>query len=179
MIAREAAPAEVYGDSAYGTGDLRAALTGAGHQLVIKPGPLKPAVEGGFTTDDFTVDETAGTVTCPAGMTRRITARRAVIFGAACRACPLRGRCTTAREGRTLHLHQHDALLRGARADWSTQLCARTTASTAPTSSVSSPRSPAAAGGASNSATGAQPAATPGSSAGPPASTCATSSAGA
>ena len=40
MIAREAAPAEVYGDSAYGTGDLRAALTGAGHQLVIKPGPL-------------------------------------------------------------------------------------------------------------------------------------------
>jgi Transposase DDE domain len=39
MIARETAPAEVYGDSAYGTGDLRAALTGAGHQLVIKPGP--------------------------------------------------------------------------------------------------------------------------------------------
>jgi hypothetical protein len=116
MIAREAEPAEVYGDSAYGTGDLRAAL--AGHQLVIKPGPLKPAVEGGFTTDDFTVDEAAGTVTCPAGITRRITARRAVIFGAACRACPLRQRCTTARDGRTLHLHQHDALLRGARADW-------------------------------------------------------------
>ncbi len=52
MIARETAPAEVYGDSAYGTGDLRAALTGAGHHLVIKPGPLKPAVEGGFTADD-------------------------------------------------------------------------------------------------------------------------------
>ena len=36
MIARETAPAEVYGDSAYGTGDLRAALTAgrapAGHQ---------------------------------------------------------------------------------------------------------------------------------------------------
>jgi Transposase DDE domain/Transposase domain (DUF772) len=121
MIAREAAPAEVYGDSACGTGDLRAALTGAGHQLVSKPGPLQPAVEGGFTTGDFTVDEAAGTVTCPAAVTRRITARRAVIFGAACRTCPLRSRCTTARAGRTLHLHEHDALLRGARADWAAQ----------------------------------------------------------
>jgi hypothetical protein len=121
MIARETAPAEVYGDSAYGTGDLRAALTAEGHQLVIKPGPHKPAVKGGFTTDDFTVDETAGTVTCPAGVTRRITARRAVIFGAACRTCPLRSRCTTAKEGRTLHLHPHDALLREARADWAGQ----------------------------------------------------------
>jgi hypothetical protein len=121
MIAQEAAPAEVYGDSAYGTGDLRAALAGAGHQLVIKPGPLKPAVEGGFTTDDFTVDEAAGAVTCPAGITRPITARRSVIFGAACRTCALRERCTAARNGRTLNLHEHDALLRGARADWAAQ----------------------------------------------------------
>src|SRR5207253_1710198 len=43
----------VYGDSAYGTGDLRAALDDAGHTAVIKPKPLKPAVEGGFTLDDF------------------------------------------------------------------------------------------------------------------------------
>ena len=121
MLAREAAPAEVYGDSAYGTGGLRAALTAAGHQLVIKPGPLKPAVKGGFTKDDFTVDEAAGTVTCPAAVTRLITARRAVIFGAACRTCPLRSRCTTAKDGRTLHLHPRDALLREARADWAAQ----------------------------------------------------------
>jgi hypothetical protein len=39
-----------YGDSAYGTGDLRAAITAAGHRAVIKPGPLLPAVAGGFTT---------------------------------------------------------------------------------------------------------------------------------
>jgi hypothetical protein len=56
-----------YGDSAYGTGELRAAIGQAGHTAVIKPGPLKPAVDGGFTTDDFTVDEKAGTATCPAG----------------------------------------------------------------------------------------------------------------
>jgi len=107
-----------YGDSAYGTGDLRDAIGKAGHQAVIKPKPVQPAVEGGFTVDDFTVDAAAGTVTCPAGITRQVTARNAVIFGAACRACPLREKCTTAKDGRTLHLHEHDGLLRAARADW-------------------------------------------------------------
>jgi hypothetical protein len=107
-----------YGDSAYGTGDLREAIGNAGHRAVIKPWPLLPAVKGGFTADDFTVDPAAGTVTCPAGITRKITARNAAIFGVACRDCPLRERCTTAKDGRTLHLHEHDALLRAARADW-------------------------------------------------------------
>jgi hypothetical protein len=121
LIGREAGKAEVYGDSAYGTGDLRAALEQAGHTAVIKPRPLKPAVEGGFTLDDFTVDEAAGTVTCPAGITRPITARRTVAFRAACRTCPLRHRCTTRKDGRTLILHEHDALLRAARHNWATQ----------------------------------------------------------
>src|SRR5271165_7375844 len=58
-----------YGDSAYGTGDLRGAIDDAGHAAVIKPKPLQAPVEGGFTVDDFTVDEQAGTVTCPAGHT--------------------------------------------------------------------------------------------------------------
>jgi hypothetical protein len=58
------------------------------------------------------VDEAAATVTCPAGLTRRISPTRAVVFGAACRSCPLRERCTTAKDGRTLHLHEHDALQR-------------------------------------------------------------------
>jgi hypothetical protein len=107
-----------YGDSAYGTGELRAAIAGAGHQAVIKPWRLLPAVEGGFTADDFTVNAVARTVTCPAGITRHLTAKNAVIFGAACRDCPLRQQCTTARNGRTLHLHEHDGLLRAARADW-------------------------------------------------------------
>lgn len=38
---------------------------------------------------------------------------------AACRDCPLRDRCTAAKAGRTLHLYEHDGLLRAARADWS------------------------------------------------------------
>jgi hypothetical protein len=111
-------PHEWYGDSAYGTGDLRAAMKQAGHTAVIKPRPLKPAVEGGFTLDDFSVDETTGTVTCPAGVTRHISARRNVTFGAACRGCPLRARCTANKTGRALILHEHDTLLRAARHDW-------------------------------------------------------------
>jgi transposase len=121
FLSAEDEPAEVFGDSAYGTGELRAALRASGHRAVIKPGPLKPAVEGGFTVDDFTVDEAAGTVTCPAGITRRVTACRSVCFGAACRGCPLRSRCTTSKSGRILMLHQHDALLRAARRAWAVQ----------------------------------------------------------
>jgi Transposase domain (DUF772)/Transposase DDE domain len=107
-----------YGDTAYGTGELRETIEQTGHQAVIKPKPLRPAVPGGLTRDDFTVDEQAGTVTCPAGVTRPITPGRAVIFGAACARCPLRARCTKSKAGRTLVLHPHDRLLRAARAAW-------------------------------------------------------------
>jgi hypothetical protein len=114
----DAAPREWYGDSAYGTGDLREAINQAEHQAVIKPKPVQPAVDGGFTIDDFTVDETAGTVTCPHQVTRVITRSRYAVFGAACRTCPLRQQCTTSKDGRTIRLHPHDALLRQARRDW-------------------------------------------------------------
>ena len=43
---------------------------------MIKPWPLRPAVPGGFTLDDFTVDEAAGTATCPNGLTRPISRTR-------------------------------------------------------------------------------------------------------
>jgi hypothetical protein len=109
-------PVQVLGDSAYGTGDALAALAGAGHTAVIKPWPLRPVVAGGFTLDDFTVDESAGTATCPQGITRPISRTRHVTFGAACRGCPLRARCTTAADGRTLRLHEHHALQRAHRA---------------------------------------------------------------
>jgi hypothetical protein len=109
-------PVQVLADSAYGTGDALAALAAAGHTAVIKPWPLRPAVTGGFTLDDFTVDEAAGIATCPHGVTRPISRTRAVTFGAACRGCPLRQRCTTATDGRTLKLHPHDALQRAHRA---------------------------------------------------------------
>jgi transposase len=107
-----------YGDSAYGTGDLRDAIGKAGHDAVIKPKPLRPPVEGGFTVDDFTVDEEAGTVTCPARNTVVLSRTRIATFGALCRDCPLRARCTTCKTGRKLVLHERDDLLRAARRDW-------------------------------------------------------------
>ena len=107
---------EVYGDSAYGSGEARAAYRQAGHDTVIKPGPLRPAVPGGFTLDDFAINESAGTVTCPAGLTRPMSPARTVTFGAACAGCPLRERCTTARDGRSMTIHPHEELLRAARA---------------------------------------------------------------
>jgi hypothetical protein len=107
---------EVYGDSAYGSGEARAAHRDAGHDTVIKPKPLQPAVSGGFTLDDFAVSEDDGTVTCPAGVTRPMSPARTVTFGAACAGCPLRQRCTTARDGRSMTIHPHEGLLRAARA---------------------------------------------------------------
>jgi hypothetical protein len=107
-----------YGDSAYGTGDLRDAIGKAGHQAVIKPKPLRAPVEGGFTVDDFTVSEEQGTVTCPAGHSVALSRTRIATFGALCRDCPLRERCTTCKTGRKLVLHERDDLLRQARADW-------------------------------------------------------------
>jgi IS5 family transposase len=111
-------PLAWYGDSAYGTGDLRGAICDAGHRAVIKPKPLRPPAAGGLTVDDFAVDEQAGTVTCPAGHTVKLSRTRVATFGASCRDCPLRSRCTTCKTGRKLVLHQRDDLLRAARADW-------------------------------------------------------------
>ncbi|MDT2009386.1 hypothetical protein FXW78_46135 [Rhodococcus opacus] len=107
---------QVYGDSAYGTGEARAAYRAAGHDTVIKPKPLRPAVDGGFTLDDFTVDEAGGTVTCPAGHSRPMSPKRTVTFGRVCAGCPLRSRCTTAQDGRSMTIHPHGELLRAARA---------------------------------------------------------------
>ena len=73
---------------------------------------------GGLTVDDFAVDEQAGTVTCPAGHTVKLSRTRVATFGVLCRDCPLRSRCTTCKTGRKLVLHQRDDLLRAARADW-------------------------------------------------------------
>jgi Transposase DDE domain/Transposase domain (DUF772) len=115
LLADEPDPVEVLGDSAYGTGELLAAAADGGHTPIIKPWPLRSAVAGGFTLDEFTVDEAAGTVTCPNGLTARITRTRKAVFGARCRDCPLQARCTTSPTGRILRLHPHDALQRAHR----------------------------------------------------------------
>ncbi len=86
------------------------AITDARHTPLVKPWAIRLALPGGFDLDDFTVDEVAGTVICPNGITRGITKARKVVFEAVCSGCPLRSRCTTAARTRTLQLHEHDAL---------------------------------------------------------------------
>jgi IS5 family transposase len=103
---------EVLGDSAYATGDMLHTLAGKKWTPLLKPWPIKPAVEGGFTIDDFCHDLDAGTLTCPAGVTRTITAKNNAIFGTACRGCALVDQCTASASGRTVHIHQHDQLQR-------------------------------------------------------------------
>ena len=87
---------------------------------VIKPPPLRTAIEGGYTLDDFAIDTTTNTVTCPENITVAITRARRANFGANCAACPVRYRCTTATRGRAITVHPHHDLLAAARA----QACA-------------------------------------------------------
>jgi hypothetical protein len=115
LLAGEDRGLQVLGDSAYGTAQARLALADAGHSVVVKPIPLRTVIEGGFTRDDFVVDESAGHVTCPAGHTVAITRTRKAVFGSRCRGCPLRARCTTAKAGRKMTLHAHDSVLFDAR----------------------------------------------------------------
>jgi IS5 family transposase len=115
LLAGEPPGLQVLGDAAYGGGETRAALTAAGHVQTIKPIPLRPAVPGGFTKDDFAIDLQAKTVTCPAGQTVAVTPAGKAIFDWRCGPCPLRARCTTAKQGRTLNLHPHEAELVAAR----------------------------------------------------------------
>ena len=59
---------EVLGDSAYGSGPVRADLAERGHTAVIKPWPTarNPYLDDDqFRRDDFRIDYTARTVTCP------------------------------------------------------------------------------------------------------------------
>ena len=85
---------------------------------MIKPKPVQPAVPGGFTIDDFTVDEQAGAVTCPGWYHPAGHARAQCHLRRRPRHLPARERCTTSRSGRTVSLHPHDGLLRAARAAW-------------------------------------------------------------
>jgi Transposase DDE domain len=70
---------------------------------------------GGFTIHDFRIDRHGGMVRCPAGVTAPITSSGRISFARECPSCPLRRRCTTARQGRILHLHPHEDELRAAR----------------------------------------------------------------
>jgi IS5 family transposase len=118
LLADEAPGLQVLADAAYAGGETRACLRGAGHDQAIKPNPLRTAVPGGFNRDDFIVDHATRTMTCPAGHTVAITTKGNATFGVRCRDCPLRDQCTTAKDGRIVHIGEHDTELVEARRAW-------------------------------------------------------------
>lgn len=115
LLAEEAPGTEVLADSAYGSGPTRAALRQARHVQTIKAIPLRRAVPGGFTRDDFAIDHAGRRATCPAGHTVAIAPSGSASFGRHCRGCPLRARCTRARDGKSLTVSEHDVELVAAR----------------------------------------------------------------
>lgn len=119
--AEPADDAAVYGDSAYGAGQVLAHLH-AHHidaKTKVQP-PVAPA--GKFTKDQFAIDLDAATVTCPNGITiaiRPVTGHNRhagkADFGRACASCPLRTHCTTSKTGRQITIGHWESHLATAR----------------------------------------------------------------
>jgi IS5 family transposase len=121
LLHGEGSGLQVLGDSAYGSGPVRADLEAAGHTAVIKPWPQPRNPNLGrdqFHRDDFTIDYSARTVTCPNAITVTISRTGAGTFGQRCVGCPLRTRCTSAAAGKTFKVSEHDQHLAAARASW-------------------------------------------------------------
>jgi Transposase DDE domain/Transposase domain (DUF772) len=67
---------------------------------------------GRYPKTSFALDFDAGQLTCPAGVTMAFEPGQTVHFPkAACAACPLRQRCTTSSNGRSVSIHPDEALL--------------------------------------------------------------------
>jgi DDE family transposase/transposase-like protein DUF772 len=67
---------------------------------------------GRFAKDQFSLDFAAGQLTCPAGVTMLFEPGRTVRFPKdTCAGCPLRARCTTSSNGRSVSIHPDEALL--------------------------------------------------------------------
>jgi len=117
-VSAEQEPLTVYGDAAYGAGEVLDLLeeAGAANRCKVQP-PVAPA--GHFTKDAFTIDLELATVTCPAGQTVPLAPHgdgAIARFGSACATCPLAERCTTAKTGRTISVGPYEAQLTEARA---------------------------------------------------------------
>ena len=112
--------ATVYGDAAYGTGELQSRLEGAGIDSKLKTQP--PVGKNGlFAKDRFRIDLETDTVTCPAGARVKIGRLQdktgVAKFGERCSSCPLKEQCTTSGLGRKVRVGANEAALARARAE--------------------------------------------------------------
>ena len=112
---------EVFADSAYGSGPVRADLATRGLTAVIKPWPTarnRFLDDDQFHRDDFRIDYTARTVTCPNQITVTISRTGFATFGATCRGLPAALTMHRSTTGKTFTVTAHDQWLAAARADW-------------------------------------------------------------
>lgn len=113
-------PRRILGDTAYGTGPVRAELAERDVEVLapVFEGAIRP---GRLAKRDFRIDLDAATVTCPAGQVASIRtepsgARRARFAKAGCDRCRLRDRCVSPVRGdRAVLLAPDEALLIAAR----------------------------------------------------------------
>jgi hypothetical protein len=117
----------VYGDSAYGSGELLARLEQADAEINCKV--QQPVAPGGrFPKSEFQIDLDARTVTCPADHTVQMTQVKGgqlASFAGLCAGCPLASQCTASLSGRTIQISRYERQLANARArqadpDWKT-----------------------------------------------------------
>jgi len=115
-VAPEPSSFTVYGDAAYGAGELLETLDLAGALIRVKVQPPS-APDGLFTKAEFAIDLMARTVTCPAGRVAPLRGHRRVTaeFRTACRTCPQASRCTNSPAGRTINVGPHESMLSHAR----------------------------------------------------------------
>ena len=113
-------PKRIVGDTAYGTGPVRAELEERSID-VLAPVPEAPADGDRLRKRDFAIDLEQGTVTCPAGQVAAITTaasgkRWASFAKPVCDGCPLRARCVGEVKGRRqIRIGLHEELLIAAR----------------------------------------------------------------
>ena len=110
-------PLSVYGDCAYGAGEVLDTLEQADAEIYTKTQP-PTAPDRRFAKNKFTIDLDAATVTCPAEHTVALTGsgrRRVAKFADLCAGCPLADQCTTSKRGRTIHVGAYERQLTRAR----------------------------------------------------------------
>ncbi|MCD9146098.1 transposase [Streptomyces albireticuli] len=98
------------------------ALTEVGRRLLIKPPAPRTAVADGFTLDDFRIDTSTSTVTCPAGHTTALLSpggkhhqRKACFTARQCASCPAQVRVHHRQGGRVVTWRLHHQLQEAAR----------------------------------------------------------------
>jgi transposase len=112
-------PERILGDTAYGTGPVRAELREREVE-VLAPVPEGPPSGGRFPKSDFELDLGAGTIRCPGDRTATFSPpdkrgnRTAHFRRTDCRPCPLRCRCTS-RDRRSVTISPNEELLQEAR----------------------------------------------------------------